>query len=207
MSKGYFITFEGPDGSGKTTQIVHTAEYLRSKGFEVICTREPGGTESAEKIRNFLLDVNTEICSRTEALLYCAARAEHVEKVIKPALKAGKIVICDRFTDSTMVYQGFVRGLAVSDLTAMGSFATGGMMPKLTFLLDGDPELLLKRRQKRAADDRFEREGIIFQKKVRRGFRLLANVNPKRIKTVDAVQDEVDVQKDIRKILEEAGLV
>lgn len=207
MSKGYFITFEGPDGSGKTTQIRHTVDYLKDKGFDVICTREPGGTASAEKIRNFLLDVNTEICPRTEALLYCAARAEHVEKVIKPALEAGKIVVCDRFTDSTMVYQGFVRGLTVSDLTAVGNFATGGIMPKLTLLLDGDPELLLKRRKERATDDRFEREGLIFQKKVRRGFRLLANVNPKRIKTIDALQDEDDVQKNIREILKEAGLV
>ena len=116
MNKGYFITLEGPDGSGKSTQLELIAEYLRQNGREVVCTREPGGSEAAERLRQLVLDPQLAIDARTETLLYLAARADHLDKVVRPALASGKIVLCDRFSDSTLVYQGFVRGLPLQEL-------------------------------------------------------------------------------------------
>ena len=206
MAEGHFITFEGPDGSGKSTQVELTANYLRGRGLEVVCTREPGGTPESERIRQLVLDKEFDIHRRTETLLYLAARAEHVEKVIKPALHAGKIVICDRFTDSTMVYQGFVQGVAASKVAALSTFAADGLIPALTILLDADPEDLLERRVQRGVTDKFEAAGLDFQKKVRRGFELLANTNPLRIKKIDALQTQAAIQEQIQKLLWEAGI-
>ena len=138
MNKGYFITLEGPDGSGKSTQLELIAEYLRQNGREVVCTREPGGSEAAERLRQLVLDPQLAIDARTETLLYLAARADHLDKVVRPALASGKIVLCDRFSDSTLVYQGFVRGLPLQELLQLNTFATGGLEPDLTLLLDGD---------------------------------------------------------------------
>ena len=205
MKKGRFITIEGVDGSGKTTQLQLTARYLLECGYDVVTTREPGGTRMAERIRNLILDVDVAINPRTEVMLYLAARAEHVENVIKPALKAGKVVLCDRFSDSTMVYQGFVRGIMPASVAALSEFAADGLRPELTVLLDAAPEALLQRRADRGVLDRFEQEGLEFQKKVREGFLLLANSDPTRIKKVKAVQNLDDVQEDIRKLLKEAG--
>lgn len=205
MKKGCFITMEGVDGSGKTTQLQLTARYLLDRGYEVVTTREPGGTKLAERIRNIVLDADAAVNPRTEVLLYLAARAEHVEKVIRPALEAGKIVLCDRFADSTMVYQGFVRGVEIDKVKALCAFAADNVQPELTILLDAAPEALLQRRADRGVQDRFEQEGLDFQKKVRDGFLLLANADPERVKKVQALQPAEAVQAEIQKILRDAG--
>ena len=205
MKKGRFITMEGVDGSGKTTQLQLTARYLLDCGYDVVTTREPGGTKLAERIRDVVLDADAAVNPRTEVLLYLAARAEHVEKVIRPALEAGKIVLCDRFADSTMVYQGFVRGIEIDKVKALCEFATDGIQPDLTILLDAAPEALLQRRADRGVKDRFEQEGLDFQKKVRAGFLLLANADRVRVKKVNALQNTEAVQADIQKVLKEAG--
>ena len=205
MKKGFFISMEGVDGSGKTTQLQLTARYLLDCGYEVVTTREPGGTKLAERIRNIVLDADAAVNPRTEVLLYLAARAEHVEKVIRPALEAGKIVLCDRFADSTMVYQGFVRGIEIDKVKALCKLATDELQPELTILLDAAPEALLQRRADRGVKDRFEQEGLDFQKKVRAGFLLLANAEPQRVKKVNALQNTEAVQADIQKVLKEAG--
>ncbi len=190
MKKGYFITLEGPDGSGKSTQLALLAEYLRQNGHEVVCTREPGGSEAAEQLRQLVLDPRLAIDARTETLLYLAARADHLDKVVRPALAAGKIVLCDRFSDSTLVYQGFVRGLPLPELLQLNTFATGGLEPDLTLLLDGDPELLAGRRSQRGVTDRFENEGLTFQIQVRQGFIELSKAYPQRIRVIDALQEQ-----------------
>ena len=205
MKKGFFISLEGVDGSGKTTQLQLTARYLLDCGYEVVITREPGGTGMAEQIRSIVLYAEDEINLRTELLLYLAARAEHVEKVIRPALEAGKIVLCDRFADSTMVYQGFVRGIEIDKVKTLCEFAADELQPELTILLDAAPEALLQRRADRGVKDRFEQEGLDFQKKVRAGFLLLANAEPQRVKKVNALQNTEAVQADIRKVLKDAG--
>ncbi len=205
MKKGRFITMEGVDGSGKTTQLQLTARYLLDCGYEVVTTREPGGTKLAERIRNIVLDADAAVNPRTEILLYLAARAEHVEKVIRPALEAGKVVLCDRFADSTLVYQGFVRGIEMDKVKALCELATDALQPELTILLDAAPEALLQRRADRGVKDRFEQEGLDFQKKVREGFLLLANADPVRVKKVNALQNTEAVQADIQKILKDEG--
>lgn len=197
MKKSLFITFEGPDGSGKTTQIERVAKWLEKLNYNIVCTREPGGTKSAEKIRQIVLDPCLPIKAEAETLLYLAARAEHVEKVIAPALLAGKIVLCDRFSDSTFVYQGITRGMDLKVLRIMDAFATKGLKPDVTFILDGLPELLVARRQKRGIQDRFELEGLDFQQKVRAGFRQLAQEEQERIKVINALQELDDVTMDI----------
>ena len=184
MNKGYFITLEGPDGSGKSTQLELIAEYLRQNGREVVCTREPGGSEAAERLRQLVLDPQLAIDARTETLLYLAARADHL----------GKIVLCDRFSDSTLVYQGFVRGLPLQELLQLNTFATGGLEPDLTLLLDGDPLLLAGRRSQRGVTDRFENEGLAFQLKVRQGFVELSKAYPQRIRVIDALQEQESVR-------------
>ena len=196
---------EGVDGSGKTTQLQLTARYLLQCGYDLVTTREPGGTRLAERIRNIVLDADAAINPRTEVMLYLAARAEHVETVIKPALAAGKVVLCDRFADSTMVYQGFVRGIEIAAVQALCEFAADSLQPELTILLDAAPEALLQRRADRGVRDRFEQEGLDFQKKVREGFLSLANSEPDRIKKVNALQNTDAVQADIQKLLKEAG--
>ena len=197
MKKSLFITFEGPDGSGKTTQIARVAKWLEKLNYNIVCTREPGGTKSAEKIRQIVLDPCLPIKAEAETLLYLAARAEHVEKVIAPALLAGKIVLCDRFSDSTFVYQGITRGMDLKVLRLMDAFATKGLKPDVTFILDGLPELLVARRQKRGIQDRFELEGLDFQQKVRAGFMQLAQEEQERIKVINALQELDDVTMDI----------
>ena len=205
MKQGRFITMEGVDGSGKTTQLQLTARYLLDRGYDVVTTREPGGTKMAERIRSLVLDADAAINARTEVLLYLAARAEHVETVIKPALAEGKVVLCDRFADSTMVYQGFVRGIETDKVKALCEFAADSLQPDLTLLLDAAPEALLQRRADRGVRDRFEQEGLDFQKKVRAGFLSQANAEPARIKKVNALQNTEAVQADIQKLLTEAG--
>lgn len=201
MKKNYFITLEGPDGSGKSTQIKYLTEYLMQLGYDVICTREPGGSHSAERIRQLVLDPESSIDRRTETLLYLAARADHLNKIILPALQTGKIVVCDRFSDSTMVYQGLVRGLPLEELERLNDFATEGLKPDLTFILDGAPKLLAERRTARGVVDRFENEGLEFQEKVREGFLFLSGRYPERIKVINALQSETEVKEELQREL------
>lgn len=181
-----FITFEGPEGSGKTTQIIKLEYYLRRRGFSVIRTREPGGSIIAEKIRNILLDpTNKNMSPEAELLLYLASRAQHVNDKIKPALKKGIIVICDRFHDSTMAYQSYARGFSKKLIQELNDFATGGLKPDLTLYLDMDISLGLRRAQKRTGKkDRLELEKKSFHEKVRRGYLAIAKKEPQRIKVI-----------------------
>ena len=209
--KGKFITFEGADGGGKSTQVQLAAEWLRKQGYDVITTREPGGTVLAEKVRELVLDPKLPLNSTSQSLLYLAARSEHVEKVIRPALDAGKVVLCDRFSDSTLVYQGLSLGKELAELTVLRqlcSFATAGLEPDLTLVLDGRPEELAKRRELRGVTDRYEQQGLDFQHKLRDGFLTLAKAEPERIKVLNAEgsMEEVAaaVQKAIANLLQEA---
>ena len=202
MTKGFFITFEGPDGSGKTTQIELLANYLRQKGYEVITTREPGGTPISEKIRNIILDPNNkEESGVTEALLYAASRAQHVAEKIKPALSAGKIVLCDRFMDSSLAYQAYARGLG-EDVIAINMFAIQGCTPDLTLFLDLDPTIGQERQIARGKLDRLEQEGLIFQKKVYAGYQELIKKYPERFRVVNANREIKDIQNDIVCLIE-----
>lgn len=186
--EGKFIVFEGPDGSGKTTQLKLLAQKLVEFGYDVVTTREPGGTKISEDIRNILLDVkNIEMHSKTEAFLYASARAQHVEELIKPALKAGKMVLCDRFTDSTIAYQGYGRNLDKEFLTDINKLATGGLKPDLTIILDLDPLLAKERirKNREALEDRIEQEKLDFHQRVRQGFLKLAQENPQKYLVID----------------------
>ena len=209
--KGKFITFEGADGGGKSTQVQLVATWLQQRGYEVVTTREPGGTVLAEKVRELVLDPALPLNTTSQSLLYVAARSEHVEKVIMPALDAGKIVLCDRFSDSTLVYQGLSLGKELAELTVLQqlcSFATAGLEPDLTLVLDGRPEELAKRRELRGVTDRYEQQGLDFQHKLRDGFLTLAKAEPERIKVLNAEgsMEEVAaaVQKAIANLLQEA---
>lgn len=189
MNRSLFISFEGADGSGKTTQIKLLDEKLRQKGARTVVTREPGGTPVSEKIRSILLDNGSgKLDYRAEALLYAADRAEHVTKVIKPALDAGKVVITDRFIDSSLAYQGIVRGLGIQEVFEINSFATGGLMPDITVLLHlGSVQERLKDRDEPL--DRIESEGMGFQEKVIKAYLELSRVYSDRFVVIDAEQD------------------
>ena len=208
---GKFITFEGADGGGKSTQVQLAATWLRERGYEVVTTREPGGTVLAEKVRELVLDPALPLNTTSQTLLYLAARSEHVEKVIKPALNAGKIVLCDRFSDSTLVYQGLAVGKAWVELEVLlrlCCFATAGLGPDLTLVLDGRPEVLAQRREQRGVTDRYEEQGLDFQRRLRNGFLTLAQAEPDRVKVLNA-EGSVEtvaqsVQKALAKLLQEA---
>lgn len=197
MPHGYFITLEGVDGGGKTTQLERLAAALRERGLTVVTTREPGGTATAEQIRRVVLDKDLVMGARTELLLYLAARAEHVEHVIRPALAAGHVVLCDRFADSTLVYQGVVRGLPLDEVERLCRFAAEGVTPDRTILLDADPRALLARRADRQVEDRLEQEGLVFQEKVREGFLALWRRHGNRICRIDALRPADAVTRDI----------
>ena len=202
--KSLFISFEGADACGKSTQVQLLAETLRTQGRELIITREPGGTKVAEKIRDILLDKELQISARGELLLYLAARAEHVQQVIKPALQAGKIVICDRFLDSTLVYQGLARGLGLTEVLRLNDFATQGLLPEVTFWLAATREVLEMRRLRRGVpQDRLELEQESFKELVRQGFAQLQERYPTRIKKIDASQEISAVQAAIWHSLQE----
>ncbi|SMB89295.1 thymidylate kinase [Thermanaeromonas toyohensis ToBE] len=190
--KGVFITFEGPDGAGKTTQLNLLANHLQQEGYKVLCTREPGGTPLAEDIRRILLSPwEEEIYGLTEVFLYAASRVQHVKKKILPALAEGKVVLCDRFTDSTLAYQGYGRGIELELLHRLNDLATGGLKPAVTLLLDLPPEEGLRRGKKGGGGtrmDRLEQEDLTFHYRVRQGFLALARQEPRRIKIIDARQ-------------------
>ncbi|MFY9205121.1 MAG: dTMP kinase [Yoonia sp.] len=183
---GHFITFEGIDGSGKSTQSRRFAELLTARGDEIILTREPGGSTGAEEIRNLVLTGETDRWSaETEILLFTAARRDHMEKTISPALAAGKTVVCDRFADSTRVYQGATRGDLRSKVDALHDLMIG-REPDLTFIIDMDPKVALARGLARGSgEDRFEDFGLAFQETLRHGFLTLAHAFPKRCVLID----------------------
>ena len=205
MFEGKFITFEGPEGSGKSTHIRLLAEYLSERGIAVTLTREPGGTPTGESIRHLLQHngAGESPTDRTEVLLFLASRAQHVERLIRPALAEGRWVLCDRFDDSTLAYQGYGRGFDLSELRAVNRFATNGLTPDLTVLLDVSPEtsrLRLSARHAQTSDgpDRIESEADAFHVRLRCGFLELARQNPGRIAVVDAERDLNLVADDVR---------
>lgn len=198
MNKGIFITMEGPDGSGKSTQIELLRGYLESKGYEIIITREPGGTAISEAIRGVILNKDyTEMGHMTEALLYASARAQLVSEVIKPALDTGKAVISDRFIDSSAVYQGMARGLGVENVYKINEYAIQGIMPDLTILLDLPAMVGISRKKDQKELDRMELESLDFHEKVAAGYRELAKLAPERIYTVDATDSIENIHKEI----------
>ena len=196
--KGFFITFEGIDGSGKSTQIQKLAKFLEDNGFDIIITREPGGSVGGEEIRNLLLQGEVDRWSaETEILLFTAARRDHLERIILPALQDGKIVICDRFTDSTRMYQG-MRGPKLRDLVDNLTEEVINCEPDLTIIIDIDPEISLKRAKSReTAEERFEDFGVDLQKKMRKGFIDLSKEFNFRIKVVNGQQSVDDLAKEI----------
>ena len=196
--KGFFITFEGIDGSGKSTQIQKLAKFLEDNGFDIIITREPGGSVGGEEIRNLLLQGEVDRWSaETEILLFTAARRDHLERIILPALQDGKIVICDRFTDSTRMYQG-MRGPKLRDLVDSLTDEVINCDPDLTIIIDIDPEISLRRAKSReTAEERFEDFGVDLQKKMRKGFIDLSKEFNFRIKVVNGQQSVDDLAKEI----------
>lgn len=195
---GIFISMEGPDGSGKSTQIELLKAYLEDKGYEIIITREPGGTVISEDIRRIILNKDyAEMGYMTEALLYASARAQLVTEVIKPALEAGKAVISDRFVDSSAVYQGMARGLGVETAYKINEYAIQGIMPQLTIHLDLPAQVGISRKKNQAELDRMELEAIDFHERVAEGYRKLASLDPDRIKTIDATMSIEDIHAKI----------
>lgn len=189
-----FITFEGVDGCGKSTQVRLLAEALRREGREVLTLREPGGTAAAERIRELLADGGTELEPLAELLLFCAARADLVAREIRPALAAGTTVICDRFTDSTLAYQGVARGLGRERVAGLNEIATGGLKPDLTFYLRLAPEQALARAlAQEDGGDRFEAEGVAFQETIAVAYDELAAAEPERVTIIDAGGDPDEV--------------
>ena len=196
--KGYFISFEGIDGSGKSTQIQRLADFLRSLSFDIVVTREPGGSVGGEEIRKLLLQGDVDRWSaETEILLFTAARRDHLERIILPAMKNGQIVICDRFTDSTRMYQG-MRGPKLKKLVDMLDKEVIDHDPDLTILIDIDPEIGLRRAKSReTVEERFEDFGLELQKKMRKGFLDLSKQFSSRISVIDGLQSEDKVSKEI----------
>jgi len=194
-----FITLEGTEGCGKTTQVARLAEFLRQQGWDVLTTREPGGTPIGEQVRAVLNSLeNTEMHARTEILLFQAARAQHVEQVIRPHLARSGVVICDRFADSTLAYQGYGRQQPLEPLKALVDYATGGLKPDLTLLLDLDVETGLRRRATGGEWNRLDALEVAFYQRVRKGYFELVKAEPARWAVVDASQPPAQVQQAIR---------
>jgi dTMP kinase len=202
MIRGKFITLEGVEGVGKTTNLVFIKDYLEQHNISVVVTREPGGTKLAEKIRQLLLDKKSEaISEQAELLMMFAARAQHIKHVIEPALAQGQWVLCDRFTDATYAYQGGGRGMKISTIKQLEDLVQGSLRPDLTLLLDAPVEIGMARVRGRGALDRFELEKISFFESVRRAYLLQAELNPERIKLIKANQALIDVQRAIADII------
>jgi dTMP kinase len=204
-----FITFEGIEGSGKTTQIRHAAEFLKQKGRECVITREPGGTATGLKIRAILLDPESrEMDPSAELLLYMADRAEHIKRVVKPSLSEGKTVLCDRYFDATVAYQGYARGLEIDLLKRLHTLVINDLKPDRTILLDLPPETGLERAWKQikegkraGLETRFEKEELAFHDKVRNGYLKLASREPERFTVIDAAGSEEEVRNKIIRAL------
>lgn len=195
MTQGLFITFEGPDGCGKTTQMKLLAEYLEKNGKEVVLTREPGGKGLGEKVREILLNYNGEVSDRCESFLFLADRAQNIDIIVNPAVKQGKIVLCDRHIDSTVAYQGYGRRLDIERINMLNNLATNGKKPDLTFVFDIDVETSMQRVGKEK--DRMESAGIEFHNRVRQGYLELAKQEPKRIKVIDATKSIEEIHKEV----------
>lgn len=204
-----FITLEGIEGSGKTTQINHIDRFLENRGHACIVTREPGGTRIGEKIRSILLDPESKgMEPMTELLLYFSDRVQHVNKLINPALAEGKTVICDRYFDATLVYQGYARGLDMKLIRRLHELVLEGLKPDITFLLDLSPEIGLSRAWEqidngsRTGDEtRFEKEALSFHQKIRAGYLEIARLEPRRFRVIDASEEKNKVQMAIEKVL------
>jgi dTMP kinase len=197
-----FITFEGPEGSGKTTQIKALAEYLTHRGRQVLTTREPGGTEISDQVRTILMRLdNTAMHPRTEILLFLAARAQLVEQVIRPATQAGHVVLCDRYADSTLAYQGYGHRYDLDQIRRLLEFATGGLWPDLTLLLDIDPGEGLRRKKKSSEWNRLDAYTLAFHQRVRAGFLEMARADPQRWILIDAACQADTVQAEIRRVV------
>lgn len=215
--RGCFITVEGPDGSGKTTQIRKLAAALTAIGLDVVTTREPGGTRISDRIRELLLDPDhTEMCDQAEILLYAASRAQHVHERILPALAEGKVVLCDRFVDASMAYQAYALGRDPEAVRRINLFATSSLAPHRTYLLDVPIEVGLRRIRERAAAsgaglDRIERRGPEYHRRVREGFARIAEAEPDRIRRIDADRDPdavaEDIWEDCRRLLSDLGML
>ena len=203
---GLFITFEGIEGSGKSTQCQILAKYLKASGFRVLETREPGGTPIAEHIRDIFLQTQKPsadpLTPETEASLVLAARSQHVTSLLLPALHEGKVVLCDRFTDSTLAYQGYGRGLPMTDLQKFNRFVTHGLIPDMTFLLDLPVQQGLARRQHDQNQNRIDNEVLAFHSRVRQGFLELARLHSRRIILVNARRSKETISQDIQRLLE-----
>jgi len=198
--KGKFITFEGSEGCGKSTQSKLLFQYLKKSGFAVVYLREPGGTRVSEKIRDILLSTDNHMSPECETMLYMAARAQIVDELIKPALLKGKIVICDRFLDSTIAYQGYGLGIDVDFIKNVGWFVSEGIVPDLTIFLDLPVKKGLKHRE--SSKDRIEKRSYTYHERVRRGYLMLADQEPNRIKVVKVDKDLNKTQKNIRALID-----
>ena len=204
QQRGRFITIEGTEGVGKTTNIEFIRQWIEARDIELVQTREPGGTPFAEDVRELLLAVRSEAVDETaELLLMFAARAQHLNKVIKPALDRGAWVLCDRFTDSTYAYQGGGRGIDINKIAALEGFVQGDLRPDMTLILDIDVEVGLERASKRAALDRFEFEQVEFFERVRAAYLTRAEQASERYRIVDAGQPLLSVKSDIKQVLEQ----
>ncbi|MBN2085194.1 MAG: dTMP kinase [Anaerolineales bacterium] len=200
-AKGFFITLEGPEGSGKSTHASRLAEYLRSKGRDVLLTREPGGTAIGDQIRAVLNDhANAEMHPRAEILLFCASRAQLVSRMIRPHLARGGTVVCDRYADSTLAYQGYGHGLDLGILRTISAYATEGLMPEMTLLLDLPVEVgLARRRRSDSGWNRLDAFDVEFHRRVRQGYLELLREQPERWTRIDAAREEEQVWKEIGK--------
>lgn len=197
-----FITLEGPEGSGKSSQLPELADFLCEQGYPVLITREPGGTEIGDQIRQVLVSLdNQALQPRTEILLFLASRAQLVEEVIKPALQDGKIVLCDRYGDSTLAYQGYGHGLDLTFLRSMLAFATDNLKPNLTLLLDLDVEAGLLRKKREDEWNRLDAYEVSFHKRVQQGYYELAAQEPERWRVIDAAQPKESVQLSMRQVV------
>ena len=202
MQKGILITFEGIEGSGKSTHMRLAEEFLLQRGYALLCTYEPGGSPLGEGIRRLLLQRGMALSPFAELFLFCADRAQHLEEVILPALQEGKVVLCDRFADSTTAYQGYGRGIDLKVIEEANMWATGGLRPHLTILLDCDPEVGLSRVGER---DRLEGEDLSFHRRVKEGYLEIARREPERVKVVVTNwREKEEVQREIRNHLLEA---
>jgi dTMP kinase len=197
-----FITLEGPEGSGKTSQLPLLAEYLRQRGFDVLTTREPGGTSISEQIRTVLHNLeNKEMHPRAEILLFQASRAQLVEQVIRPHLLRDGVVLSDRYADSTLAYQGYGHQIDIESLRVLVTFATGGLKPDLTILLDLDVEVGLRRKEMKGEWNRLDAYDLQFHQRVRQGYLQLVRDEPERWEVIDASQSPRQVQEELRRVL------
>ena len=203
MKKGMFITFEGADGCGKTTQMKLLAEYLEEEGVSVVITREPGGKGLGEKVREILLNYDGPVSDRCESFLFLADRAQNIDTIVNPAVEEGKIVLCDRHIDSTVAYQGYGRGLDIERIKMLNNIATNWRKPDLTLVFDIDVETSMKRVG--AEKDRMESAGIEFHNRVRDGYLEIAKQEPQRIKVIDASKSIEEIHREVIKIFNSYG--